>query len=104
MRRRTFIAGACATAARPLGARGQTTDRVRRIGVVMPFTAGDPQSPDRIATLSAELQQFGWTVGRNLRVEYRWGADAAEVQRYVAELIALNPDLILATGGATMGP
>jgi ABC-type uncharacterized transport system substrate-binding protein len=69
---------------------------VRRIGVLMPLTADDLEEP-RVTALAQGLQQFGWTVGRNVRIDYRWGAvDADHSSRYAAELVALAPDVILA--------
>ena len=105
MQRREFVAGLGSVAAWPLTAGAQPAERMQRIGVLMPFAADDPQSPARVATFLQGLQQLGWVPGRNLQIDYRWSAgNAARVRQYASELIALKPDLILATGGATMGP
>jgi putative ABC transport system substrate-binding protein len=105
MKRREFITllGGAA-AAWPLAARAQQGERMRRIGVLMNLAADDPQSPVRIATFLLGLQESGWTDGRNLRIDYRWGAgDPDRYRRYAAELVALAPDVILAVG-ASLGP
>jgi putative ABC transport system substrate-binding protein len=107
MRRREFITllGGAA-AAWPVAVRAQQSDRVRRIGV---FSGGqNPDSPDTQANLAAflhVLQQLGWTDGRNVRIDYRWGLGIADnIRKYAAELAALGPDLILAAGTSTMAP
>lgn len=72
---------------------------MRRIGVLMNLAADDPDAATCVAALAQGLQELGWTLGRNLRIDYRWGAGAADLnRRYVAELVALAPDLILASG------
>jgi len=106
VRRRAFIAllGGAA-AAWPLAARAQQADRVRRIGVVVSVAADDPEGQARVAAFLQGLQELGWTEGRNMRIDIRWGAgDADLVRRYAAELVALAPDVILASGGSTIGP
>jgi putative ABC transport system substrate-binding protein len=71
---------------------------MRRIGVLMNFAADDLEAPARITALAQGLQQLGWTDGRNLRIDYRWGAaDADRSRKSAAELVALAPDVILAT-------
>jgi ABC-type uncharacterized transport system substrate-binding protein len=106
MRRRDFIrllGGAAA--AWPLAVRAQQPERMRGIGVLMPFTADDPEAQARMLAFAQELQQLGWTVGRNLRIDIRWGAgDADRNRRYAAELLALAPDVILANGGPELTP
>jgi putative ABC transport system substrate-binding protein len=78
---------------------------MRRIGVQMNLAADDPESPLRIAAFQQALQELGWTVGRNLRIDYRWGAgDADHSHRYAAELVALAPDVILASGNPAVPP
>jgi ABC-type uncharacterized transport system substrate-binding protein len=98
MNRREFIAGLGGAVAWPVVARAQS-ERVRRIGVLMNLTADDPEEPARFNALEQGLQQFGWIVGRNVQIEYRFGAvDADGSRRYATELVALAPDLILAVG------
>src|SRR2546426_7781121 len=106
MRRREFIAlFGGAAAAWPLAARAQQPERMRCIGVLMPLAADDPDVPPRIAAFQHGLQQLGWTIGRNVRIDYRWSAgNAADTRKYAAELVALAPDVILATSAANMGP
>ena len=105
MKRRTFIAALGSTAAWPIAARAQQPDRMRRIGVLMPLAADDPEGKARIAAFLMSIQQLGWTDGRNVRVDYRWSArNDADARRYAAELVALAPDLILATGSTVVGP
>jgi ABC-type uncharacterized transport system substrate-binding protein len=106
LRRREFITllGGAA-AAWPLAARAQQADRVRRIGALMSVAADDPEGPLRVAAFAQGLQQLGWSVGRNVRIDYRWGAgDGDRIRSHAAELVALAPDVILATGSATLGP
>jgi putative ABC transport system substrate-binding protein len=105
MRRRQFITLLGGTAvAWPLGARAQQPERMRRIGVLM-STAKDGQGQDRIAAFVRGLQQLGWTDGRNVQIEQRWASgDAERIRRYAVELVALAPDVILATGTPTMVP
>ena len=103
MRRREFITLLSgAAAAWPPPTRAQQTERIRRIGVLWPYTEADPDSQSRIASLRQALQDLGWTEGRNLRLDYRWGASADNpdrVRRYAMELVALAPDLIVAGSG-----
>jgi putative ABC transport system substrate-binding protein len=105
MRRREFITllGGAA-AAWPLAARAQQGGAMRRIGVLMSTSADDPEGQARNAAFLQGLQQLGWTVGRNVRVDYRWGAsDSGRLRDLAAELVALAPDVIVATAGATVG-
>jgi putative tryptophan/tyrosine transport system substrate-binding protein len=82
MRRREFIAGLAGTAAiRPLPARAQQPERVRRIGILWPYAETDPDSQSRIGSLRRALQDLGWTEGRNLRFDTRWGASAEDRDR-----------------------
>jgi putative tryptophan/tyrosine transport system substrate-binding protein len=104
LRRREFITllGGAA-AAWPVGVRAQQAERVRRIGVLMHLPESDPEAQARIRALLGGLQQLGWTEGRNLRIEYRFGAaDVDRARRYAAELIALAPDVIQASGTGPM--
>ena len=104
MQRRDFVAllgGAAASW--PLAARAQQAVRTRRIGMLMFSAADDPESPARVAAFAQGLQEFGWTIGRDVRIDYRWGASNEESARPVAaELVALMPDILVATTGSTV--
>jgi putative ABC transport system substrate-binding protein len=106
MRRREFITLlGVAAAARPIVARAQPGERMRRIGVINTLAADDPHGRERVGAFLQALQQLGWTIGRNVRIEERWAVGNAEAMRkYTAELVALAPDVILATGGIAVGP
>ncbi len=97
--RRKFIAALGGTAfAWPLAARGQQADRMRRVGVLESRAADDPEGKARLAVFRQGLQELGWTDGRNMRIDYRWAAaDADRYRTYAAELVALAPDVILAS-------
>jgi putative ABC transport system substrate-binding protein len=107
MRRREFIAalgGAAATTAWPLAVRSQQAGGMRRIGVLAGVAADDPNGRIRIAALLQGLQQSGWTVGGNLKMEYRWAAGSADdLRKYATELAGLAPDVIFAAGGTSLG-
>jgi putative ABC transport system substrate-binding protein len=106
MRRREFITllGGSA-AAWPLAARAQQAGQVRRIGILLPVDADDAEFQTRVGAFLQGLQQLGWAIGRNVRIDTRWaGASAAEIRRHAAELVALAPDVILAHGVPTLGP
>ena len=103
MRRRKFITllGGAAVA-RPIAARGQQADRVRRIGVLMNTGADEPESQARLAAFMQGLQELGWAAGGNLRIDYRWSpSDLARLRQDAAELVALRPEIILAGVGPT---
>jgi putative ABC transport system substrate-binding protein len=105
MRRRDFIKViAGSTAAWPLAVRAQQSEPKRRVGVLMGLAADDAEAQDRIAAFEQGLQQSGWTKGRNLQIDYRRGAgDTVPTRRYADELVALAPDVILASGGSVVG-
>src|ERR1035437_10145276 len=106
MQRREFITliGGAAVAW-PLGARAQQPERLRRIGVLTPGAADEPENKVRIAAFLLGLRELGWTDGTNVQIVYRWsGGNAADARKYASELAALAPDVILATGGAGAGP
>jgi putative ABC transport system substrate-binding protein len=99
MKRREFITLLGGAAAWPLAARAQQPQKMRRIGVLMNLAADDPEALSRITAFVQGLQQLGWTEGRNMRIDTRWGAgDAARFHRYAEELLALVPDVVLASG------
>jgi putative ABC transport system substrate-binding protein len=98
MRRRKFIAllGGVAAAAWPVAARPQD-ERMRRIGVLMGLSESDSEGPPRVAAFKQELQNLGWTEGRNLQIEYRWAAgDADRTGNFAAELVGKMPDVLIA--------
>jgi putative tryptophan/tyrosine transport system substrate-binding protein len=103
MKRREFItliggAGALPLF-RPLAARAQQTDRMRRIGVLTAYRADDPQGPARVAALVQGLRELGWTEGRNVKIDVRWGdGDGGRIRASAAELVELKPDAIVVSG------
>jgi putative ABC transport system substrate-binding protein len=105
MRRRDFIkvvAGSAMTW--PLTADAQQGEHTRRLGVLMDIGADDPEAPALVGAFSQGLAESGWIIGRNARIDYRWYQGNPEAGRaYAAELLALTPDIILASGtqGAT---
>jgi putative ABC transport system substrate-binding protein len=105
MRRREFIkAIAGSTAVWPIAGLAQPSEPKRRVGVLMGLAADDAEAQDRIAAFEQGLQQSGWIVGGNLQIDYRRGAgDTVSTRRYADELVALAPDVILASGGTVVG-
>src|SRR5262249_37489593 len=106
IRRREFITllGGAA-AAWPVAARAQQSERARRIGVLMPLAADDPEGQTRLGAFLQELQQLGWRIGSNLRIDHRWGAgNVAAMREYASELVALTPDVLLGPGTTPVGP
>ena len=106
MRRREFISllGGAAVAW-PLAAHAQQPERMRLIGILLPARADDADYQTRVGAFLQAMALLGWTIGRNVRVDTRWtGANAAEIRRHAAELVALVPDVILAHGTSTVGP
>src|SRR5262249_23660469 len=104
MKRREVIALVCGAAvAGPVSARGpKAPERLRHIGVLSSAGADDPGEKTRLAAFQQGLQQLGWT-GSNVRIEYRWAAgDPERIARYAVELVALAPDVILATSGTNL--
>jgi ABC-type uncharacterized transport system substrate-binding protein len=105
MRRREFIAGLAGATALPVAARGQQLDGVRRIGVFSARSADDPEWQARLAAFHQGLQERGWNVGRNIRIEHRVGpGDGEFLRRRAAELVALAPDAIVINGTSPMTP
>ena len=100
MKRREFIAAVGGAAVWPLTANAQQVDRVRRIGALMNLTADDQENQRRLGALVESLKPLGWTVGHNLHIDYRWAAgDPNLFRKYAEELVALSPDLLLASVG-----
>src|SRR5215813_12482290 len=95
----TLLGGAAA--AWPLAARAQQGERMRRIGVLMAHAESDPEGQAFVAAFRAGLQKLGWTEGRNIRIDTRWAAEVELMQGFAKELIALQPDLILANNTPT---
>jgi putative tryptophan/tyrosine transport system substrate-binding protein len=105
MKRREFIALAGCAAAWPAAARAQQRDRARRVAFLLPRTPDDVESQVRIGALLQGLQQLGWSIGTNLRVDYRWaGPNPDVIRKHATELVALAPDVIVAHGTSTLGP
>src|SRR5262245_51707209 len=101
MRRREFTRLLGGAAAWPVAAGAQQPERMRRIGVLLDFTAEDPEGQVRLAAFVQAIGQLGWIAGRDVRIDIRWGAtDLDLVRKYAVELAALQPDVALA-GGAT---
>jgi ABC-type uncharacterized transport system substrate-binding protein len=107
MRRREFVTLVGGAAALPLAALAQQGERMRHIGLLLPArSADDPEFQARIGAFLQGLALSGWTVGRNVQLEYRWaGTNPDDIRRHATELVALKPDVILAGGGtATVAP
>jgi putative tryptophan/tyrosine transport system substrate-binding protein len=105
MIRREFITLLCggAVAASPLKARAQQTDKMRRIGVLTAVAAGDPDFQMNIAAFAQGMEQLGWSDGRNVRIDYRSSAgDAERTRTYATELVSLRPDVVFASGTASV--
>src|SRR5215467_12818627 len=96
MRRREFIAGLGSAAAWPPVARAQQGDRMRRVGVLMPYSQNDPEQKRRLSAFTQALADLGWTDGRNVRMDLRWHGDDNNRARALAEeLVGLQPDIIV---------
>jgi putative tryptophan/tyrosine transport system substrate-binding protein len=96
MRRREFITLLGGAAAWPLMARAQQTERVRRIGILHPLAASDPEGQLRDSILRQRLEELGWRDGYNVRIDYRWASgDTVRIRALAAELVSLKPDAIL---------
>jgi putative tryptophan/tyrosine transport system substrate-binding protein len=102
MKRREFITLLGGATAWPLAARAQQGERMRRVGVLMNLAADDPESQARIGAFLQGLQEAGWVIGRNLRIDYRWATDPDRVRKSATELVALVPDVILASAPASV--
>jgi putative ABC transport system substrate-binding protein len=98
MRRREFIAGLGSAAVWPVAAWAQQADRVRRIGVLMTVDENDPDAKARISAFTQALADLGWTDGRNVRMDLRWGrGDNNRIRALAHELVGLQPDIIVTT-------
>ena len=97
IRRRKFLATLGGAATWPLAARAQQPERMRRIGVLLPYAADDREGQTRLAAFQQALAELGWSDGGNVRIETRWGAgDPDRYRQYAAELVALAPDVVVA--------
>jgi len=105
MKRRSFLSLIGGAAALPLVARAQQGERVRRVGLLLPVSVNDGDYPTLVKAFLQGLEQLGWTEGRNLRIDIRWAGGSMDMnRRYAAELVALAPDVILASGASAAGP
>jgi putative ABC transport system substrate-binding protein len=105
MRRREFISLLSGAILIPLAAHAQQNERIRRIGVIGVLAKDDPEAASRVAAFQQALASVGWVDGRNLGIDYRWtGGDADRLKKYMSELVALAPDVILAEGSLSVGP
>jgi putative ABC transport system substrate-binding protein len=106
MQRREFISllgGAAAANVLPRAAQAQQPERMRRIGVLIAIAESDPQARQRTAALEKGLQDLGWTAGKNVRIDYRFGGgDNARIQTFATELVALAPDVIVAAASTPL--
>jgi putative ABC transport system substrate-binding protein len=104
MRRRDFIKVIAGSATSwPLAAHAQQGQRMRRIGMLMNLASDDAEEQARVAAFHQGLQQLGWTIGRNVQIDYRWGAGNADlIRKFAAELVALAPDVILSAGSPSV--
>jgi ABC-type uncharacterized transport system substrate-binding protein len=103
--KREFMALLGSVAAWPLAARAQQGERMRRVGVLVPYAENDPEAKARFAAFLQGLQQSGWTDGGNVRIDARWTAGSADdTRKHAAELAASAPDVILTHGSSTVGP
>src|SRR5262245_16270548 len=101
-RRKFLVALGGTAAAWPLAARAQQGERIRRVGVLMNTTPDEPDSQARVTALAQGLQEAGWAVGRNLRIDTRWSSgNRARLRKEAADLAALGPDVIVAGVGPT---
>ena len=103
MKRRQFITLLGGAAAWPVAARAQQPERMRSIGVLMNFPSNDEEGQARITAFAQALQKLGWTEGGNVRTHTRWAADDVDrYRRYAEELVALTPDVVLASGSPSV--
>ena len=104
MQRRAFITLLGGAAASPLAARAQPAERMRRMGVLMGYSEGDPQAQANVTALRQGLNDLGWIEGRNIRIDYRWaGGDPDKARTFANELIAMEPDVIVPSTNQVTG-
>jgi putative ABC transport system substrate-binding protein len=103
MRRREFITLLGGAVVWPIAVRAQQGERVRRIGVLLPAAADNPDYQPWVGAFLQELSQLGWSIGRNVLIDTRWATTNADIRKQAAELVALAPDVILAHGSNTVG-
>ena len=100
-----FMLGSAVAMAWPLAARAQLAERIRRVGAMMLLAENDPEQKAWTEAFRQGMLEAGWTDGRNVQIDYRWGAsESARARRYATELVALGPDVILAPGSVSVGP
>jgi putative tryptophan/tyrosine transport system substrate-binding protein len=105
VKRREFIAALGGAAVWPAVVRAQQAERVRRIGVLQPFSESDPEAQLRKAAFVDGLQKFGWTEGTDVMIHYRWaGSDADRIRLYATELTGMRPDVIWTSGALSLLP
>jgi putative ABC transport system substrate-binding protein len=105
MRRRQFLAIFGGAATWPIVSKAQQADRVRRVGILNILATDDPEGQARKAVFEQTLEQLGWSVGHNLKIDNRQvGGDLDSLRRYAAELVAPTPDAILSIGSLTLAP
>jgi putative tryptophan/tyrosine transport system substrate-binding protein len=103
--RREFITLLGGAAAWPLAAWAQQQERMRRVGVLYPFAASDAEAESRTRVFEQSLRALGWTVGQDLKIDYRMAGGAGDlIRQYAAELAALAPDVIMTSGSNTVAP
>ena len=101
----TLVGGMAASVLQPVDTRAQPRERMRRLAMLGAAAADDTEQQVRTAAFMQGLAQLGWTVGRNLRIDFRWAAgDTERIRKHAAELVALAPDVILAHGGSAVAP
>lgn len=94
----------CSAGAYGLTAHAQQYEQIRRIGVLMTLAADDPEGQRCLSAFQRKLQELGWSVGRNVQIDYRWaGGDPNNIRKYAEELVALTPHVIQATGSIAVG-
>ncbi|MGB8680840.1 MAG: ABC transporter substrate binding protein, partial [Pseudolabrys sp.] len=96
MKRREFITLLGSAAAWPLTAHAQQRERIRRVGVLVGLAENDPEIKARLVGFRQGFEKFGWSEGSNVRIDYRFAPAGAQVQSLARELVALQPDVILA--------